>query len=95
MLDAMGGTVGSPVVITTDYRGLTPDELTDLAMDKILSVSVSAPREIREQALTYRALVRDVVLDHMRQAVMHDRVTIANALTKAGAPELASIVKEI
>jgi hypothetical protein len=31
----------------------------------------------------------------MRQAVMHDRVTIANALTKAGAPELASIVKEI
>jgi predicted RNA-binding protein with PUA domain len=95
MLDAMGGTVGSPVVITTDYRGLTPDELADLAMDKILSVSVAAPKEIREQALTYRALIRDVVLDHMRQAVMHDRVTIANALTKAGAPELASIVKEI
>ena len=95
MLDAMSGTVGSPVVITTDYRGLTPDELADLAMDKILSVSVSASREIREQALTYRASIRGVVLDHMRQAVMHDRVTIANALAKAGAPDLASIVKEI
>ena len=78
MLDAMGGTVGVPVVITTDHRGLTPEELADLAMDKILSVSVTAPKEIREQALTYRALIRDVVLDHLRMAIVHDRVTVAN-----------------
>jgi predicted RNA-binding protein with PUA domain len=95
MLEAMAGTVGAPVVITADYRGLTPEEIVDLAMDKILSISVTAPREIREQALTYRVLIRDVVLDHMKQAVLHDRVTIANALTKAGAPDLAAIVQEI
>jgi hypothetical protein len=95
MLEAMAGTVGAPVVITADYRGLTPEEIVDVAMDKILSISVTASREIREQALTYRALIRDVVLDHMKQAVLHDRVTIANALTKAGAPDLAAIVQEI
>ncbi len=38
MIEAMGGTVGNAVVITTDYRGLTPDELADLAMDKIVVI---------------------------------------------------------
>lgn len=95
MLDAVGGMVGTPVIITTDNRGMTPDELVDLAMDKILSVSVTAPAAIREQALTYRNLIRAVVLDALKEAVLHDRVTVANALTKAGAPELAAILKEI
>ena len=94
MLDAAGGTVGTPVVITTDYRGMTPEEIVELTMDRILSVSVTAPKEIREQALTYRNLIRTVVLDAMKEAVAHDRVTVANALIKAGAPELASILKE-
>lgn len=95
MLDVLAGTVGTPVVITTDNRGMTPEELVDLAMDKILSISVHAPAAIREQALTYRNLIRSVVLDALREAVVHDRVTVANALTKAGAPELAAILKEI
>jgi hypothetical protein len=95
MLDAVNGTVGTPVIITTNHRGLTPDELIDMTMDKILSISVTAPTAIREQALTYRNLIRDVVLNALKEAVLHDRVTVANALTNAGAPELAAILKEI
>lgn len=95
MLDAVNGTVGTPTIITTNNRGLTPDELIDMTMDKILSVSVTAPAAIREQALTYRNLIRAVILNALKEAVMHDRVTVANALTNAGAPELAAILKEI
>ena len=95
MLDALGGTVGIPVIVTTDNRGMTPEEIADLAMDKILSVSVSAPAAIREQALNYRTLIHAVVLDALREAVIHDRVTVGNKLVQNGFPQAADLLKEI
>jgi hypothetical protein len=74
MIDAAEGTVGPVNVIITNNRAMTVDELADLAMDKILGVSIHAPTAIKEQALTYRALIRAVVVEYMNRAVEHDRI---------------------
>ena len=52
-LDTFGAL--SPVqVITTSGRGLGPDEITSMALNKILSVSDNTPPAIREQAIAFR-----------------------------------------
>jgi len=60
-------------VRTTSGRGLTPDEVADMCIDKIISISDTAPKEIADQARAYRNDVRDVVAFYMRQAVASDR----------------------
>lgn len=82
-------------VITTNNRGMTPEEVTDLAMAKIIAVSDSAPREIADQARAFSNNLRTVVLYYMKQAVASDRTTVYNALTDAGHPELAELIRRL
>ena len=41
-------------VVTTDNRGLTPEEITIMCLDKIISVSDNAPPAIKDQAQAFR-----------------------------------------
>lgn len=74
MIDPINGAVGVVNVIVTNNRAMTVEELADLAMDKILGVSLSAPSVIKEQAFTYRILIRNVLIEYMTKAVEHDRI---------------------
>lgn len=82
-------------VRTTSERGLTPDELADLAMDKLISVSDSAPPVIADQARAFKARMREVVLHYMKQAIASDRTTLYNTLKQAGHPDLAEMIRRI
>ena len=82
-------------VVSTSGRGMTPEEVVDLAMGKIMHVADTAPPEIAVQANAFKDRLRAVVLHYMKQAVASDRTTVYNALTDAGHPELAELIRRL
>ena len=66
-------------VATTHNRGWTTQE-----------VSV-----IKDQALAFQNDLRRVVEYYMREAIKSDRTTVMNALTQAGHPKLAEMIRRI
>jgi len=86
--------VGNVFVRTVDNRGLTPEELAETALDKILYVGDQSHPAIREQALVFKEHIRGVLVFYMQEAVKNDRATIANKLKSAGHSELISLLGE-
>jgi hypothetical protein len=82
-------------VNTTQNRGFTAEELAARCADKIVSVSDSAPAPIRDQALSFKKSVEQVVLLYLKQAIHSDRTTVYNALNDAGHPELADVIRRL
>jgi len=93
--DALGMGTSPVSVITTNGRGMTPEEVADLAMAKIIHVADTSPPEIAAQANACRERLRVVVTHYMKQAVASDRTTVYNALTDAGHPELAELIRRL
>lgn len=82
-------------VMTTSGRGMTPEEVTELALAKLISISDTAPPEIAEQARAYRERMRLVIIHYMRQAIASDRTTVYNILRDAGHPDLAETIRRL
>ena len=82
-------------VNTTDNRGLTPDELSEQCVQKIIAVSDSAHPAIRDQAHAFSKHLEQLVAYYMRQAIHSDRTTVYNALKDAGHPELAELIRRL
>jgi RNA 3'-terminal phosphate cyclase len=82
-------------VTTTTNRGQTPEEVAQRCVQKLISVSDSAPPEIRDQAWAYQAAMLHVVTAYMKEAVTNDRVTVYNALVEAGQPQLAAAIQKL
>jgi signal transduction protein with GAF and PtsI domain len=88
------GQIGGLSVVTTDYRGFTPDELADRALHRIIKIGDSSHPAIRDQALAFKEQIRSVILLYMREAIQQDRATIAQKLREAGHPELVAVIGE-
>jgi len=84
--------LGGVTVHTTSNRGFTPEELADMAVDKIVYVGNQSHPVIREQANAFKSHVRSVLIAYIKQAVVCHNTTIANKLTQAGHPELVSLL---
>ena len=82
-------------VMTTSGRGMTPEEVAELALAKLISISDSAPPEIAAQARAYRERMRLVLIYYMRQAIASDRTSVYNTLTDAGHPDLAEMIRRL
>ena len=82
-------------VMTTSRRGMTPEEITDLALAKLISISDTAPAELKAQAVAFRERMRQVITHYMRQAIASDRTTVYNILKDAGHPDLAELIRRI
>lgn len=87
--------VGSVSVQTTSNRGFTPEEVAERCLDRIISVSDSAPRELKDQAMAYRESIRALLLFYMDEAIRSDRTTIYNALVEAGQKDLAEAIRRL
>ena len=83
------------LVNTTKGRGFTPEELSEQCVQKLISVSDTAPPAIRDQARAYQKHVETLVAFYMRQAIRSDRTTVYNALNDAGHPELADLIRRL
>ena len=82
-------------VRTTENRGFTPEELAAQCMEKVISVADTAPPGLREQARAFSKDIERLVAYYMRQAIRSDRTTVYTALTDAGHPELAELIRRL
>jgi hypothetical protein len=93
--------VDSPVVLggvnvmTSDDGGLNAEQVTELAMDKIVKISDTAPPAIRDQAQVFRSDVQKVVYYYIELARREERATIARKMDKLGNSEMADLVRRI
>lgn len=87
----------TPVVTvqTTKGRGFTPEEVAARCANKIVSVSETAHPVLREQATAFKSSIEALVAHHMREAIASDRTTVYNALTDAGHPDLAELIRRL
>ena len=83
------------LVNTSDNRGFTPEELSEQCVQKLISVSDTAPPAIRDQARAYQKHIETLVAYYMRQAIRSDRTTVYNALNNAGHPDLADLIRRL
>mgnify|MGYP003136196009 FL=1 len=80
-------------VHTTSYGGMTPEQVAELALAKIIHVGENANPLLKEQALAYKDSIRQVLVHYMKQAIKSNHTTIANKLHKAGHSELTKLLE--
>jgi len=97
MLDSTtgNGELGAVQVFTTENRGHSPEEIAEMAVNKILHISQDAPSHVREQALAFRERVKAVISEYMKKAIVSDRTTLWNVLNKEGFHEEAEIIRRL
>ena len=83
------------LVNTTKGRGFTPEELSEQCVQKLISVSDTAPPAIRDQARAFSKHIETLVAYYMRQAIHSDRTSVYNALNDAGHPDLADLIRRL
>jgi hypothetical protein len=81
-------------VRTTDKRGFTPEELAEQCVKHHLGLR-QRPSGHRDQARAFQKHIEMLVANYMRQAIRSDRTTVYNALTDAGHPELAELIRRL
>lgn len=84
--------VGNVMVMTTEGRGFTPEEVAERALDKIIYVGSHTHPAIREQAEAFKDSIRNVLVHYMHEAVRSHNVTLVNKFKQAGHPELIPIL---
>ena len=94
MLQANGqGDIGNIKVFTSTNGGHSPEQITEMAMNKIMSINETAPPPIRDQAVAYRNDIKDVILYYMRKMAQSERTTMWALLRKQGHEDMAEIIR--
>lgn len=92
-MDNVGALLGGSVLVkATQGRGFTPEEIADMALDRIIYVGGNAPPVIADQAAAYRENIRKVLVHYMNEAVRAHNVTLVSKFKQAGYPELVKIL---
>jgi|TARA_R110000751_G_scaffold6458_2_gene27491 hypothetical protein len=87
--------IGNLGVTTTDNRGLSVDEVSEMAVNKIISVSDTAPAPIRAQAHAFKDACKKIVMYYMQEAIKNHMCTIGNQLEQQGQKDLANIIRRL
>ena len=88
-------TVGMPTIVATSNRGLNPDELAGLAVEKIMRISSDADPVIRMQAEAFRERLRALLVRYFEQAQKSERTTLYNLFKSQGHEDMAQIIKRL
>lgn len=95
MMSMSFGEVGNVLVATTNNRGHSPEELADLALDKIIQVSGEVPPEIKDQIVAFKEKLRYILTDYISRGQQSERTTMIAALEKEGHSLAAEIVRRL
>ena len=96
MFQANGkGDVGQVEIFTSNDGGHSPETIADMAMNKIMVINEKAPPPIRDQAVSYRNNIRDVILYYLNQMAKSERTTIWALLRKQGHEDMAEIIRRL
>jgi len=86
---------GEVSVVTSDNGGLETDQIVELAMDKLLKVSETAPPAIRDQAEVFREQLRALLAYYINIARREERATICHILSREGQDVLADAIRRM
>jgi|TARA_R100000544_G_C2213979_1_gene53523 hypothetical protein len=95
MFDLGTSSVGSVNVMTSDKGGLTNEQVADLAVDKIVSISDEAPAHIRQQANQFREHLKKVMYHYLLLARKEERGSIVHILRSNGQKEMAEYIRRL
>lgn len=87
--------VSTVSVMTSDDGGHSTEQIVELAMDRILKVSDTAPPPIKEQAEAFQQNIRQVLYHYVELARREERGTIAHRMAKEGHESIADLVRRI
>jgi hypothetical protein len=87
--------VGQALVFTSDHGGHTPEQMAEMALNKIMIVSSTAPPAIRDQAIEYRDKLKEVLVLYMNKMADNERTTILALLNQRGHVDLAEIIRRL
>ena len=86
---------GSVNIMTSDKGGLTNEQIADLAVDKIVSISDEAPAHIRQQANQFREHLKKVMYNYLLLARREERGSIIQVLESSGHKEMAEYIRRL
>ena len=86
---------GNVNVMTSDKGGLTNEQIADLAVDKIVSISDQAPPHIRQQANQFREHLKKVLYHYLLLARKEERASIVHILRSNGQKEMAEYIRRL
>ena len=87
--------LGSVVVKTSEQGGLSNDQIADLAVEKIASVSENAPPHLKEQAKLFKEQLKGIIHHYLLLARKEERGTIIQALRSSGHKEMAEYIRRL
>ena len=87
--------IGTPTVVTTTDRGMNAEEWAELAVKRIVDVSMDAPMPLREQALAYQNSIKALLIDYFYKVARSERATIKVILEKQGHADIAKNIEDI
>jgi len=87
--------IGNVNVMTSEQGGLTNEQIADLAVDKIVSISNDAPPHIRQQANQFREHLKNVLYHYLLLARREERGSIIQALRSSGQKETAEYIRRL
>jgi len=93
MLDLKFGQMPNPIVKTSDFGGLSCEDLSELCTDKIIGVAENAPPAIREQAKFFRERVQRTVFEYLKQAKRAERATCIQICAQGGEQDAANLLR--
>ena len=86
---------GKVNVMTSEKGGLTNEQIADLAVDKIVSISDEAPAHIRQQANQFREHLKKVLYHYLLLARKEERGSIIQVLRSSGQKEMAEYIRRL
>ena len=87
--------LGSVVVKTSEQGGLSNEQIADLAVDKIASVSEDAPPHLKQQAKLFKEQLKGIIHHYLLLARKEERGTIIQALRSSGHKEMAEYIRRL
>ena len=87
--------LGNVVVKTSEQGGLSNEQIADLAVEKIASVSEDAPSHLKEQAKLFKEQLKGIIHHYILLARKEERATIMQALRSSGHKEMAEYIRRL
>jgi hypothetical protein len=96
MFNANGsGDLGKVNIYTSQNKGHSPEDIADMALNKIMIVSKDAPPVIRDQAIAHRERLREILIYYMNKMAQSERTTLWALLQKQGHGDMAEIIRRL
>jgi hypothetical protein len=95
MVEIKAGNILAPMVRTSSFGGLSPEDLADLCVTKIIYVAESAPPAIREQAKLFEDHLKKVLVDYLARAAKSEKDRCIQICLQGGHTDAANLLRRV